>query len=82
MFVHNVLCHNDSQRRASRADPNPVLVVLESKFLLPNIKEVLKHKKIGALGVFSVNLLALELTPFSFELKSTDLCNKEMLKHK
>ena len=56
-------------------DLNSALVVLELDFLLPIIKEVLKHKKTSALRVFSVNMLALDMAADSLELKNTDICN-------
>ena len=55
-------------------DLNSALVVMELDFLLPIIKEVLKRKKVSALRVFSVNLLALDMAADSLELKNTDVC--------
>ena len=56
-------------------DLNFALVVLELDFMLPIIKEVLKHKKASALIVFSVNLLALDMAADSLKLKNTVICN-------
>ena len=68
--------------QTSVIDLNPPLVVLELGFLLSIIKDVFKRKKVGALRVFSMNLLALEMAEDSLDvcnyfrsLNNADFCN-------